>query len=225
MSSSPPVALYIRQRAQNLGLSLVELCRRAGISRQSLYLLEQGGGPARLPSLKLVVSLANALRVHPLKLLQLVLDASPAAIKVKDAPTVDRSAFVADVTLPDGVWVAPGQRVLKVWALQNAGRVAWEGRQLLCQDEEVVVYARSGQELLLAPPLMPDSPCISVPFTAPGETVELQMWFTAPDAPATVLSYWKMAFADGTPCFPDNRGVWVRLTVVEPVAAAQCDRG
>ena len=225
MNSSSPLALYIRRRAQDLGLSLVELCRQAGISRQSLYLLEQGGAHARLPSLNLVVSLANALRVHPLKLLQLVLDASPITIKAKDSPTVDRSAFAADVTLPDGTLVAPDQRVLKVWKLQNAGRVAWEGRQLLCQDEEVVVYTRSGQELRLAPPLVPDGASIPIPPTPPGETVRLQMGFTAPDAPATVLSYWKMAFADGSLCFPDNRGVWVKLTVVQPAAAAERDQG
>ncbi|WP_086859117.1 helix-turn-helix domain-containing protein [Amycolatopsis lexingtonensis] len=42
----------------------------------------------------------------------------------------DESAFVADVTVPDGTVMPPGFRFEKVWRLRNAGTVPWIGRYL-----------------------------------------------------------------------------------------------
>ena len=38
----------------------------------------------------------------------------------------DNSAFVADVTIPDGTIVAPGQVFLKTWTLKNTGTCTWK---------------------------------------------------------------------------------------------------
>ena len=86
-------------------------------------------------------------------------------------------------------------------------------------DEEMVVYSRSGEILRLAQPLQPVVPQVPVPTTQPGETVQLSVEFTAPNSPGTVLSYWKMVFADGALCYPAARGVWVKVLVTALAAA------
>ena len=122
------VESYMRARANELNFSLAEVCRRAGISRQTLYSLSQV--PQKLPSLQTVVSLADVLQVHPMRLLQLIFDDLPVAQRLKQRQKRgDRSAFVQE-TIPDGTLVLFGEQFSKTWELQNVGRIAWEGRYL-----------------------------------------------------------------------------------------------
>ncbi|MCG5533004.1 EAL domain-containing protein [Halorhodospira sp. 9621] len=58
---------FVRRHAQKQRLSLTELAQRAGMSRQSLYGLWQS---ERHPNLSKMIELAEALRVHPLRLLE-----------------------------------------------------------------------------------------------------------------------------------------------------------
>lgn len=213
------IETFVRHRASKLGLSLAEVCRRTGISRQTLY--DLGQVPNRLPALTTVVALAGVLEVHPMRLLQLMFDEVPMKRQVREGDAADRSAFVGDVTLPDGAPVLAGSRFLKTWELQNVGTVPWRDRFLVCLDEEVVVYTRDGESLRVASGLAPDCARVPVPETPPGEKTCLDVWFTAPDTPGTVLSYWKMAYADGSLCFPDSRGLWAKLRVITPAKAAQ----
>ena len=39
----------------------------------------------------------------------------------------DNSAYVSDVTIPDGTEVAPGEAFTKTWALVNTGNCTWNG--------------------------------------------------------------------------------------------------
>lgn len=212
------IELFVRQRARELGVSLSEVCRRAGISRQTLYELAQV--PQRLPALTTVVILADVLEVHPLRLLQMIFDDVPVRTRLRESDQIDRSAFMRDVTLPDGDAIELGQRFCKTWELQNVGKVVWEGRQLVCMDDEVMIFTRNGERLDVASPLSPDVRRVSIPRTLPGETVQISVWFTAPNIPGSVLSYWKMVHDDGTPCFPDSQGVWVKLRVITPSTGA-----
>jgi hypothetical protein len=208
---SAPIETYVRQRASALGLSLSEVCRRSGMSRQTLYSLGQHG---KLPTLSTVVNLADTLQVHPMRLLQLLFDELPLHhTPVLQALREDRSAFGRDVTVPDGSLVFQGEQFTKTWEIHNAGNVHWVDRVLRCMDDEIVVYSRSGEQLNLAPNLQPLVQHIPIPNTAPGKAVTLSVDFVAPMAPCTVLSYWKMCFADGRLCFPDSRGLWVKVTV------------
>ncbi len=202
---------YIQTRANELGLSLSEVCRQAGISRQTLYSLNQV--PYKLPALQTVVGLANVLAVHPLRLLQLVFDELPMAQKVKQRhKRGDDSVFIQE-TIPDGTLVLYGERFTKTWELQNVGRVPWENRYLQCMDEELVVYARNGEMLRIAENLAPTIKRIPVPYTAPGANVKLSVEFTAPSMPGACISYWKTVFEDGSICFPKARGLTVNVRV------------
>jgi len=118
----------------------------------------------------------------------------------------------------------PNQVFTKTWAIQNVGKVAWENRFLQCWDDEIVVYSRTGEKLELANNLVPSTSRVSVPFTAPGDVVHICVEFTAPKLPATVLSYWKSVFADGSLCFPKATGLWCKVRVTSMAQNAQEER-
>ena len=209
---STPLDAYVRRRIQELGLNMSELGRRARLSRQTLH--DLGQRPDKLPSLNTVVALADVLQVHPMRLLQLLFEATPLRASVaRDAAKGDRSAFVRDVNYPDGELVLPGQHFVKTWELQNVGSQVWENRRLVCQDEDIVVFSQTGERLHLGANLIPDQPDLPIPRTLPGDKVQVSMGFTAPQSPATVLSYWKSFDAEGCVCFPDARGVWVKVRI------------
>ncbi len=210
---------YIRQRAETLGLSVLQLCKMASISRQTFYTLAQV--PERLPQLQTIVSLAHVLQVHPLRLLHLVFDTLPLGWAAQQTGLRgDLSAFIADVTVPEGTIMLPKQRFTKTWELQNVGVVPWVGRVLKCADADLVVFKRDGELMQVANPPVPDEQVIEVPLTAPGETVRLSMDFTAPALPGTYLSYWKSYFADGTLCFPNSAGLQLKVQVMTVTTGA-----
>ena len=210
---------YVRVRAKELGLTVTDVCRSAGLSRQTVYSLDAGGH--KLPTLPTIIALADVLRIHPLRLLHLVFDnlSGGHSVPQRRRPG-DQSAFVRDVNFADGELVLPGQTFTKTWELQNVGKVPWEDRFLQCMDEEVVVTTRCGDVLHIAQNLLPTASKVSVPYTEPGQLVQISAEFTAPHAPGTLLSYWKSVFADGTPCFPRARGLWVKVRVNHAVSRA-----
>ena len=213
------LASYVTQRAAVLGLSSTALCSAAGISRQTLHTLLHAAD--KVPAMPTLLALANALQVHPIRLMQLLCDDHPELYAPPRRKRLqgDASAFVRDVSYPDGDLVLPGQRFTKTWEVQNVGHVVWQGRLLQCVDEEIVVYSRRGETLHLAQGLLPSAASIAIPTTQPGELVQLQAEFTAPHLPGTVLSYWKTTFADGTLCFPDATGLWVKVVITSMAAA------
>lgn len=203
---------YVIQRATSLGLSTSELARRTGLSRQTLHDLALI--PEKLPTLATVSALAQVLEVHPMRLLQFVF---PLPVRAGLPPKIsndDVSAFVSDVTIPDGQAMWPGQPFVKTWTIRNAGSVPWQDRWLVSMDEHVSIYSRRGDEIHVATPLRPQSSRVPIPTTLPGEVAEISVSFTAPLMPGTVMSYWKSSFADGTLCFPDSTGLWVKVQVV-----------
>jgi Ig-like domain from next to BRCA1 gene len=212
---------YIRNRANALGLNMSELCRKGKISRQSFYSLAEV--PSKLPELKTIISLAEVLQVHPLRLLHLVFDKVPVHHSARPSARGDKSAFVADVSFPDGALVLPNQTFTKTWELQNVGKVAWENRFLQCMDEEIVVTSRTGEVLELAQNLIPSAQRVALPYTKAGDKLSVSVSFTAPSQPMTVLSYWKSVFEDGSLCFPKAAGLWckVRVTALADTAFAE----
>ena len=214
MNALNALGQYLRSRTSDLGITLTELAKRAGKSRQTLYALSEAG--ARLPEIETLIDLALVLQVHPLYLIHLVFDDYKLPVKQerKYAERGDRSVFLADVTIPDGTVVLAGSEFTKVWDVQNVGTVPWEGRTLRCLDEEVIVYSRSREILRIAEPLQPKVDQVPVPYTPPGGIVRLAVTFTAPSIAGSCVSYWKSFFADGTPCLPDALGLYVKVRVV-----------
>lgn len=214
------LASFLRQRLRELGLSMTGLAKSAELSRQTIYSLEQSS--QHLPDMQTLVRLARVLKVHPLRLIHLVFDDYPMPSVQSRAHAMrgDKSAFVSDVTLADGTIVPPNALISKIWECQNVGSVAWEGRVLCCEDDEIEVYSRSGEKLQIAPALIPEVRKIPVPTTPPGGIVRLEVSFRTPAMPGTCLSYWKTYFADGSLCFPKSVGLSVRVQVMTLQAAS-----
>jgi transcriptional regulator with XRE-family HTH domain len=205
---------YARQRAQEIELSMAELARRAGLSRQTLHTVSNS--QQRLPEMDTLVRLAVALRVHPLRLIHLAFEhyQLPPGLDQRGKPSGDASVFVADVTIPDGTLVMPGAMFTKIWSVQNIGSVAWEGRRLACADEAVQRHTLAGEPLPAGQRLRPLAPVIEVPTTPPGAVVQLAVEFQAPRVPGSYVSYWKSQHPDGSLCFPQSTGLSCAVQVV-----------
>jgi hypothetical protein len=98
-------------------------------------------------------------------------------------PTLPAARFVADVTIPDGTVMSPGQTFVKTWRVENSGIVPWgEGTQL--------VFASGAQMGATSP--------IAVGDLAPGETVDISAGMVAPAASGKHAGRWRLQAADGT---------------------------
>ncbi len=199
---------FIRLRLRQLGLTQGELAARAKMSRQGLVKLLSGD--IRDPQISTVRALSYALNVSPMYLFRLLLDRTVIDMSLQQLSMVrmDHSAFVGDVTIPNGMIVSPSYRFEKIWDLQNAGVVDWQGRWLAC-----INAPDQNSGLANATVLKPDVHKIPVPDARPGEVVRLAVWFTAPAIPCNCVSIWKMVNADDQPFFPKLYGLDCSVTV------------
>lgn len=119
------------------------------------------------------------------------------------------ASLVEEVTVPAETVLAPGTVFVKTWRVRNEGTCTW-GRA----EDVVRTMVRVGGTALAAPD--------SVPLPAevpPGSTVDLSITFTAPAAPGTYRSEWKLLAEPGTPIGVGPGGD-VPLTAQIAVAAA-----
>lgn len=121
------------------------------------------------------------------------------------------SAFVTDVTVPDGTVMSPGQRFDKVWRLRNSGSVPWIGRYL----------RRLGAPGGLGVPSSPVQ--VRIADTMPGETVDIAVPLKAHILPGTAEVHWKMVDEDGFEYFPDRYYQGIFLTIVVDDRAGRSD--
>lgn len=112
------------------------------------------------------------------------------------------SAFVSDVTVPDGTVFAPGQTFNKIWRVRNTGTCAWG------PDDQFTFV--TGEALTA-------NAAIAVPATAAGATADLLVAMTAPTTPGNYSGQWRLKNRSG--------GVYgstydVRITVAGPTAVS-----
>lgn len=113
----------------------------------------------------------------------------------------DASAFVADVTIPDGTVVGEGQPFQKVWELQNTGSVTWHDRYLQRMDEP------SAPGSCRTPARVP------IGDTLPGQNAWISVNVVARNTPGTCWVGWKMSDASGRLLLPGYRPVYFLVTV------------
>jgi hypothetical protein len=111
------------------------------------------------------------------------------------------SLFVADVTIPDGTVVEPGQQFTKTWEIANVGTVPWHGRFL----ERAQLPADNGT--CSTPSKVP------VPDTKPGEHVRISVNVMALDTPGSCWVGWKMVDGEDRPFLPGSRPVYFVVNV------------
>lgn len=113
------------------------------------------------------------------------------------APPRDHLTYLADVTMPDGTVIKPGETFTKTWRVRNDGQSTWGDGYWL---------AHTGGEQMSAIGRAP------LPALAPGEEGEVSVVMSAPAAPGSYRSEW-------TPTAPDGLGFNNFLFVEIRVAA------
>ncbi len=94
-----------------------------------------------------------------------------------------RAKFVADVTVPDGTKIPPGETFVKTWRLKNEGSCPWGAGFGVVFD--------SGDRMQ-APDFVP------LPATVlPGQTVDVSVTLRAPEDPGTYRGNFKLRSGDG----------------------------
>lgn len=127
---------------------------------------------------------------------------SPSASPSGPAIPGDASRFIDDVTIPDGTVVKPGRKFVKVWEIQNAGKVRWHGRYLQRMGEP------PGPTDCRTPRRIP------IGNTSPKELVKISVTVTAPStAPTDCMVKWKMVDSSGRQLFPSSRPVYFLVHV------------
>ena len=97
--------------------------------------------------------------------------------------TCDDAKWVADVTVPDGTEMTPGQDFVKTWKVKNTGSCTWGTGYTLIHGYDEKLDG-------IAEPL--------TTAVAPGEEVEVSVRFKAPTNAGDHRSYWRMQNASGS---------------------------
>lgn len=132
---------------------------------------------------------------------------------------VNKAAFFADVSVPDGSTFDPAQKFTKTWRVRNAGTCTWSGYTLAYQDGD---------------PLGSASPAQVPGSTAPGDTVDISVAMTAPQTAGSYYSDWLLVAPGGATFGMGAAGdglLWTRISVRtlvpsgagKPVCAFQTD--
>jgi len=98
----------------------------------------------------------------------------------QSGPLCDDAAFVADITIPDGTKMEPGEDFTKIWRIKNTGICTW--------DEGYGLVFAFGDPL--------DGPGWRIEkkkdFVAPGQTIDIGIPMTAHLAPGEYVGCWIM---------------------------------
>ncbi len=110
---------------------------------------------------------------------------TPAAETPTGAPPPSctlNSAFVADVTFPDGTAVAPNSPFVKTWQIRNSGSCNW--------DQNFKIVFVSGNQMAAPSP----SP---IPQTPAGATTNISLKMIAPSQPGNYQGVWQLQASNG----------------------------
>lgn len=113
-----------------------------------------------------------------------------------EVPLCDSLTFVADVTVPDGTVMSPGQDFVKTWRVKNTGTCPWGAGYVL---------AYAGYSTQMSGQFVPLTEVVQ-----PGEEVEISVQFKAPDQVGEYVSAWTMKNPQGK-TFPQI--VYVKIIV------------
>ncbi len=112
------------------------------------------------------------------------------------------AAYVSDVTIPDGTYLAPGESFTKTWQFMNTGTCQWEADFLLTFE--------TGTDMDGTDTLIGES-------VAAGETASLSVPLVAPETAGSYTSYWRLT-TDSGEAFGSS--VFVLIVVSEDAATA-----
>jgi ABC-type amino acid transport substrate-binding protein len=110
----------------------------------------------------------------------------------------DSMTFVADLTIPDGTYLNPGQSFTKTWRIRNTGSCTWNSSYRF-----VFVQGNS----------MGGQPQAIVGTVAPNQNYDMSVPMIAPTTPGTYAGWWQMVNGQNVPF---GTRVWVEIVVPQP---------
>ena len=155
---------------------------------EALNTIQADGTLAKLASQYLGVTLSGESLATPPPS-----SSTPAPVKLCDS-----MSFVADLTIPDGTYVDPGQNFDKVWRIKNTGTCTWDSSYKF-------VFVQGN-------PMGGQNQSISN-SVAPGQTYDMSVNMTAPTSPGTYGGQWQMVNGQGAAF---GTRVWVQIVVPAP---------
>ncbi len=106
------------------------------------------------------------------------------AIPTQTEVPCDRAAFVSDVTIPDGTLLGGGDAFTKTWRLRNTGSCSWNPSYELIFKEGDAMGGPASQQLTSG-------------TVSPGQTVDISVDLTAPNAEGEYRGDWLIRSEDG----------------------------
>lgn len=106
----------------------------------------------------------------------LFVDSAAEALNVVNC--VDDAEFVANVTIPDGTEIAPGETFVKTWRMRNTGTCTWTNN-----------YSwtfKGGDVLTLLD-------ATGIDLVSPGEEVDISVTLIAPESPGAYAGQWQLS--------------------------------
>lgn len=128
---------------------------------------------------------------------------SDAISYVDKSNPLDCCEFVADLNYPDGTQLRIGEEITKCWRIRNSGKIPWRGRFI------AMAGSSRGAGRIHGPKLF------SVPAADPGDELDICIPLRMPPYPASVYAEFKMADASGQFVFPNRKGLYISVDVVE----------
>jgi hypothetical protein len=113
-------------------------------------------------------------------------------------PCLPDAAFVADVTVPDGTVLMPGETFEKVWRIRSSGCAPWPA---------------GTRWVFISGDRMGAPGAVAVGDIPVGETANIAVLMVVPDVPGTYKGFWQMQ-APGGEFFGER--VYVQIVVPEP---------
>ena len=112
--------------------------------------------------------------------------AVPTTAPISQACT-DSAKFVADITIPDNMVVAPDTAFTKTWRLKNTGSCTWDNKYLVAYISGTTMSQQPGYWIV------PQGQTV-----APGETADISVGMTSPPENGSYQSYWGLKKGNGT---------------------------
>jgi hypothetical protein len=103
--------------------------------------------------------------------------------KEKPKPELNEMSYVADVTVPDGMVMKPGEKFVKTWRVRNTGTTTWGAGYTL--------GFFSGDK-------MGGPDAVALPPIKPGESTDVSLMLTAPKTGGLARSTWKARAPQGS---------------------------
>lgn len=201
--SAEDLAAYLRRRMAEKRLNNSTVALRAGISRRTWYrLLNAEIEEAKLSTL---IRLAHTLDSSVSTFLKIYFNGE----KINQTKEANTRGIISDINYPPNSLIYINTSFIKKWKVINTTKSNWKYFKLKTIDEELYIKIKKDQErnqsiistdvLLTSPVLTPKISLIALPDVAPGQSVEISVEFTAPDAPGTVVSNWQIVDENNKP--------------------------